>query len=510
MKCFNCGNDLPDSAKFCDKCGARMNTAAPVSNAPAPAAAPTAPTRVAAPVAPSAPVSAAPTSTAPTRTAAPAVQPQPISEQNIMPDTAQAPAEKPKAANTKRNIIILLVVLVLLIAGTAAAVLAVGSNGTQSAADLISTAEKYLSEANYEQAIIEFDKAISIDPMNPSAYIGKANAYISAGDIEKAIETLQEGYAKTGNADIKAKLDELTASNVSSDGTTVQRAPSFSYGDPRCIEIEPMPLGCINGGAADSAMLAEVTELYLYGDSCISVICGNKGGTDITGNAGCAISGSVKDISFAQYLVNASRIEIVGNPISDLSPLSSLSALRRLSLFGSYTISNITPLSSLTELTLLDLGMADISDISALASLTKLTSLDLNGNSISDISPLSQLTELSYLDLGGNKLNAISSLSGLTKLKHLNVSINSISDISVVSGMTELEELYLWDNNIKDIAAISGLKKLNRLYLEYNKITDVSALTGLSQLRWLYLIGNDVNESSLSSLKQSLTNCSIM
>ena len=34
--------------------------------------------------------------------------------------------------------------------------------------------QKYLEEQDYEQALVEFDKAIAIDPKNIDAYIGKA------------------------------------------------------------------------------------------------------------------------------------------------------------------------------------------------------------------------------------------------------------------------------------------------------------------------------------------------
>ena len=48
--------------------------------------------------------------------------------------------------------------------------------------------QKYLEEQNYEQALVEFDKAIAIDSMNVDAYIGKAQTCESIGDYESAIE----------------------------------------------------------------------------------------------------------------------------------------------------------------------------------------------------------------------------------------------------------------------------------------------------------------------------------
>ncbi len=61
---------------------------------------------------------------------------------------------------------------------------------------------RYLEEQNYEQAIVEFDQVIAIDPMSVDAYLGKAQAYEGMGDTEKAIETLVTGYEKTGDEQI--------------------------------------------------------------------------------------------------------------------------------------------------------------------------------------------------------------------------------------------------------------------------------------------------------------------
>lgn len=58
---------------------------------------------------------------------------------------------------------------------------------------------RYLEEQNYEQAIVEFDKAIAIDPMSVEAYLGKAQAYEGMGDINMALQILQEGYDETGD-----------------------------------------------------------------------------------------------------------------------------------------------------------------------------------------------------------------------------------------------------------------------------------------------------------------------
>ena len=65
---------------------------------------------------------------------------------------------------------------------------------------------RYLEEQNYEQALVEFDKVIAIDPMNTAAYLGKAQAYEGMGDTEQMFAVLQTGYEQTGDGQIKEQL----------------------------------------------------------------------------------------------------------------------------------------------------------------------------------------------------------------------------------------------------------------------------------------------------------------
>ncbi len=58
---------------------------------------------------------------------------------------------------------------------------------------------RYLSEGNYEEAIIAFSAAIEIDPKRPEAYIGLADACIGVGDYAKASEAIAQGQAACGD-----------------------------------------------------------------------------------------------------------------------------------------------------------------------------------------------------------------------------------------------------------------------------------------------------------------------
>lgn len=70
---------------------------------------------------------------------------------------------------------------------------------------------RYLSDGNYEEAIIAFTVAIKIDSKRPESYLGLADAYTGTGDLDAARKALEDGLAATGNTEIQARLDELSA-----------------------------------------------------------------------------------------------------------------------------------------------------------------------------------------------------------------------------------------------------------------------------------------------------------
>lgn len=71
---------------------------------------------------------------------------------------------------------------------------------------------RYLSEENYEEAILAFTAAIEIDPKRPEAYKQLAEVYYELGEDEKAENILRQGYEETGDNSLKLEEpeDELT------------------------------------------------------------------------------------------------------------------------------------------------------------------------------------------------------------------------------------------------------------------------------------------------------------
>ena len=68
---------------------------------------------------------------------------------------------------------------------------------------------RYLSEGNYEEAVIAFTAAIEIDPKRPEAYLRLADVYIEQGHFDDAKTILEAGYEVTADEDIKERLNWL-------------------------------------------------------------------------------------------------------------------------------------------------------------------------------------------------------------------------------------------------------------------------------------------------------------
>ena len=265
------------------------------------------------------------------------------------------------------------------------------------------------------------------------------------------------------------------------------------------LDLNNQSITSLTSGDFDGLINLELLDLF--GNS-ISNISPLSGLTNLT-----ALSlgeNSISDISPLSEMTNLQELSLAGNPISDISALTRLTKLTYLYLEQT-SVSDISPLSGLTNLIYLDLNLknASISDISHLSRLTNLTYLHLGSNTISDISALSEMTELTELRLNKNSISDISALSKMTKLTSLSLSHNTISDISALSKMTELTNLNLYNNSISDISALSDMTKMVYLTLAKNSISDISALSDMTELTYLRAADNFITDTTpLSKLKK--------
>ena len=68
---------------------------------------------------------------------------------------------------------------------------------------------RYLSEGNYEEAVLAFSAAIDIDSNRPEAYMGRAEAYEAIGDHEKALKDYKRAQRVARQNEDEDLVDEL-------------------------------------------------------------------------------------------------------------------------------------------------------------------------------------------------------------------------------------------------------------------------------------------------------------
>ena len=123
--------------------------------------------------------------------------------------------------NNKKTIAIIGVVLALAVA-LIAGVLVIQATPAGKVKRQIKLAEKYLTEMNYEQALIAYSEAIKIDPKCEQAYLAMADIYIKQGEAEKAVAILEEGQKNIQTDAMTEKLEEVKKKAASAGQTQQQ------------------------------------------------------------------------------------------------------------------------------------------------------------------------------------------------------------------------------------------------------------------------------------------------
>lgn len=141
------------------------------------------------------------------------------------------------------------------------------AGGGESAAGHIDLGRTYLIELSYDKAVIEFTEAIRIDPMNVDAYLGLAEAYLSMGKTDEAVETLKLGYEKTGDIKLKNMIDEIFP--VETTITTVETISVSTTAETeiKTETIEEENIYKVSSARYTYAALLNDGSLYMWGDN---------------------------------------------------------------------------------------------------------------------------------------------------------------------------------------------------------------------------------------------------
>ena len=134
---------------------------------------------------------------------------------------------------------------------------------------------RYLSEGNYEEAILAFEAAIEIDPRNADAYRKLAEAYEKTGDEDAALRTLETGAEATGDRELAdlagKKRQELDAQTEQPEQTEQSEQPEAldepeEPAEPEENEETPEPVPPLTAAEKLAALIDSLNE-ELPGDS---------------------------------------------------------------------------------------------------------------------------------------------------------------------------------------------------------------------------------------------------
>jgi len=302
------------------------------------------------------------------------------------------------------------------------------------------------------------------------------------------------------NIDALLLLNNLTQVNLSESGS----------GDISCTSITALSLvaGSVNAPDICKQLISDIVFVDSALESCVGLTATQNSflfTRDVTALE--CISAGITQLDGIESFQNLVSINIFGNQISDLTPLSQLTALEYL-YAAENPITDVFALSQLPALIVLDLsGIPGLTNVDALAASTSLNELLLagSGNGALECSTLdslsAQLTTLNSplaCDMlisevvfeDANLRNCVlnkANIGGITRTGELN-NISDCTSMTITSlvGMekfTNLEFVDFSGTGTTSLAPLSNLFKLRGINVNNNGIRDLNSLKLLTELR---------------------------
>ena len=113
--------------------------------------------------------------------------------------------EKTKVVNRKAIIIMVIALIFIVLGGVGLA----KHNKAYNIEQGLASANNYIKDGDSKNAIIEFHKVISLNPVEKEAYLGLAKVYMSQNNPNDAIKTLTDGYEVTNDLAIKNAMEDI-------------------------------------------------------------------------------------------------------------------------------------------------------------------------------------------------------------------------------------------------------------------------------------------------------------
>jgi hypothetical protein len=225
-------------------------------------------------------------------------------------------------------------------------------------------------------------------------------------------------------------------------------------------------LGKAEGEAVYRSDLSAVRNLHFIGDGIIS---GEEDFREIIDNIYWHPSsikyGSLKDLSDLRYMENLAVINIVAQPIEDLTPLAECLWLVRVNFIDCNDLTDLSPLANCERLEEIDLNSFGALDFSSLTASQTLRSLSIHNGRNVDFSDFENMNFVRKLHIGRIPLHSITELGNMTQIDRLELTEMALENLDGIENLTSLTVLALNDSTVRDFSPLNALPSLRELII---------------------------------------------
>ena len=312
--------------------------------------------------------------------------------------------------------------------------------------------------------------------------LGIPSAPLTFGDIQGLTWLIARGRGITNLAGLEAAVNLnyllLNDNPGLRDFTLLAEMPSL-----RQVFLD----GCVVGDLSFATMLPLVWELTARGGqiSDLSPLadCSKLEILDLGGNP------ALTNLAVLNGLTNLDSLALDSTSISNISFMKVMPGLRYLNIWGN-AVHDLSPLTNCFYLDQLEGGNNQITDAALLASCTNLGGLGLADNQLNNVGFIAGLWKLSFLNVESNPIHDLSPLAGLTNLYWLATGWTGVTNLAPIADLTKLDTLYVWNLGVSNLSYLAALTNLTLFSAGQNGITNLPPYPHLSKLVQLSLEGN--------------------
>lgn len=214
------------------------------------------------------------------------------------------------------------------------------------------------------------------------------------------------------------------------------------------------------------------------------------------------------DLSPLSSLTELTKISFSGNQVTDLLPLASLKNLNNITAINN-NIATLEPLANLSNIQYICLDGNKLSSIQEISNWVNLRDMSFANNVIEQIPNLELLQSLETVNLSGNKIKSLVGLPNIESLTKLEIDNNGLTSLEGIENLSNLQILSCSNNQLSDITPITKIKTLENLNLNANLISDINGLESNTNLQYLYVDNNNILDFAVLEKLENLSKYTI-